>query len=462
MSLYNYTIEYNIFENFDREKIFQYNIMPICKQELFLLVATSNKDLDENEIGKLFKSPVKLIVVDHQELQFEWRYYPFKLKLYQLSKAMQNTLLQKEDSKEIANLIAIILGFTIQNFGSDIHIESLHESMVIRIRIDGILRQFFRFDLSLFATLSSYIKYLANLDIAQRRLPLNSRFSYSIEQHDYDIRVSTLPTIYGESLVLRILNNQDTKKRLDEIGFNENIFNTLKRVLGLKQGLFLVTGPTGSGKTTTLYSMIEEINSLEKKIITIEDPVEYKIEGIMQVNINDDIELSYHTVLKNILRQDPDILLIGEIRDKESLKIAIQASLTGHLVFATLHTNNSIETILRLLDLDAEAYLIAATLQGVLSQRLVRVLCEACKTKVGNRFQASGCKECGYTGYKGRQVIGEILEVTNEIKNFIVGDKNIEQLQKYLDKEEFTSLKQSCQNLVQQGNTSHEECSSKV
>ena len=462
MSLYNYNIEYDIFNNFNREKIFEYNIMPLYYEELFLVVATSDSSLKQEELSLLFNHPVKIVLVPHVELQFEWRYYSIKNKLYFLAKNMSSKFNKKENSKEIVAFIDNLFSFCIENRVSDIHLEAVQSAFLIRLRIDGSLHQFFRFDIQILSIVSSYIKYLANLDISQKRHPLNSRFSKYIKNKTFDIRVSTLPTIFGESIVLRILNNQDTQKRLKDIGFSKNTLEVLNKVLGLKQGLFLVTGPTGSGKTTTLYSMIQELHTLEKKIITIEDPVEYKIQGVMQVNINEDIDLSYQVVLKNILRQDPDILLIGEIRDKESLKIAIQASLTGHLVFATLHTNNSLETIHRLLDLGAEPYLIAATLKGVISQRLVRILCNKCKEKVDAYHIQKGCKSCNYSGYNGRQVVCEILQIDDRLKSFIINKQKDTELKEYLKNINFISLKENCKKLIFDGLTSKEECLNKI
>ena len=462
MSLYNYTIDYEILKTFDRELLFKYNIMPLYYGELFLVVATSNSLASEKEISKIFQYPVKLLYVPHTELQFEWRYFEIKNSLFMLLKKLDNQLKKQEDSKEISIFIEKLLDFAIKNNASDIHIEALNKSVIIRLRIDGVLQQFFRYKIEVFSIISSYVKYLANLDIAQKRIPLNSRFSKYINEKIYDIRVSTLPTIYGESIVLRILNNHDTQKTLEDIGFSNNTLEVLKNILGLKQGLFLVTGPTGSGKTTTLYSMIAKVYSLEKKIITIEDPVEYKIEGVMQVNINEEIDLNYQMVLKNILRQDPDILLIGEIRDVESLKIAIQASLTGHLVLATLHTNNAVESIYRLLDLDAESYLVAATLKGILSQRLVRTLCVECKKEVNQVYQKVGCKHCNYTGYSGRKIISEVLEIDEVLKGLISKEEHINKFENYLKDINFISLEENCKTLIKKGVTTYEEYLNKI
>jgi len=462
MSLYNHTIDYSILKDFNRDLLFEYKIMPLYYGELFLVVATSTSFSSEQKLSEVFNYPVKTIIVPHYELQFEWRYFTIKNKLFSLSKKIANRVNKKEDSKEIISFIEELLSFSIINKASDIHIEALDESVVIRLRIDGVLQQFFRYEIELFSIISSYIKYLANLDIAQKRIPLNSRFSKYINNKIYDIRVSTLPTIYGESIVLRVLNNKDAQKELQNIGFSQTTLEILKNILALKQGLFLVTGPTGSGKTTTLYSMIGEVYSLEKKIITIEDPVEYKIEGVMQVNINEEIDLNYQKVLKNILRQDPDILLIGEIRDKESLKIAIQASLTGHLVFATLHTNNAVESIYRLLDLDAEPYLVATTLKGILSQRLVRVLCKDCKKKEDQSYIKIGCKSCNYTGYQGRRIVSEILQIDNILKGLISKEEHIDKLENYLEDSDFVSLEDNCKKLIKKGLTTYEEYLNKV
>lgn len=347
---------------------------------------------------------------------------------------------------------------------SDIHFESLSESVVIRLRIDGELNQIFRFDGKLFTLISSIIKYFGNLDISQRRIPLNGRFSKNIDGNIYDLRISTMPTIYGESIVLRILDNGNIQKNIEDIGFDEYTLKIVRKTLCLNQGLVLVTGPTGSGKTTSLYSMINSLNTKNKKIITIEDPVEYKLNGVMQVNINDEINLNYELVLKNILRQDPDILLIGEIRDLEALKIAIQASLTGHLVIATLHTNNALETITRLLDLQAEPYLIASTLKMVLSQRLLKLLCPKCKVKNlnGKGFSQKGCESCTFVGYKNRQIVSEVLEIDQKISSLISTNRCIDEIQKHINSTGFRSLNENGITLVKNGLTTLEEYYSKV
>ena len=458
-SLLDYTIDYSIIQTIDKNILYEKKIIPLRLDKVFLLIATSKK-YDTDEFVKIFNQPIKFVYVDISSIEFELKYLDTKLKLYELSyNALKIENINSENSF-IMQFIDTILEFCIDLNGSDIHCECLQDSFIFRFRIDGKLIQFFRFDISLYSMVSSIIKYFGNLDIAQKRLPLNGRFSRYIKKHEYDIRISTMPTIYGESIVLRLLNNNNIKKDLSCIGFDDTILKVIRHNISLTQGLLLVTGPTGSGKTTTLYSILNDLDKTKKKIITIEDPVEYKLDGIIQININEDIDLNYHLVLKNILRQDPDILLIGEIRDKEALKIAIQASLTGHLVIATLHTNSALETITRLLDLEIEPYLLASTLKMVLSQRLVRILCNSCKQKLNNQYHSVGCQECNFTGYKNRHILSEILEIDKTLANLISDNKPSNLLLEYAIKQGFIPIKQHSVKLIKDGLTTKEECDS--
>ncbi len=259
--------------------------------------------------------------------------------------------------------------------------------------------------------MSSFIKLVSKLDITQIRLPQDGRFTREKEKKNYDFRVSIMPIINGESIVIRVLDNINIKKNIEDLGFSNHIYEDLKNITTLKDGLVLISGPTGSGKSTTLYSLIKKFNFETKKIITIEDPVEYKISQIQQIHVNDDIGLGFKTVLKNILRQDPDIILIGEIRDKYSLDIALQASLTGHLVLASIHANNSIETLSRLIDLKADSYLLSTTLKYIISQRLILNICKYCKKNT--------CEKCNFTGFFGRSSLCEVLEVDKVISSMI-------------------------------------------
>lgn len=463
-TLLQHNIDYDLIKNISIDILLEYNIIPLERNELFLLIATSDITQDLKYLISIFSFPIKLTKVSNQDIKFELQHISFKLDLFHLSEKALNFLNSKQDNSYILEFIDTMFTFAICNNVSDIHIECLDESVVIRFRIDGVLNQFFRFRIELYPLLSSIIKFLSNLDISQKRLPLNGRFTKQINNEKYDFRISTVPTIFGESIVIRILDNKNIQKELSEVGFEKNTLNIIKKTIHLTQGLILVTGPTGSGKTTSLYSMLRDLNTKERKIITIEDPVEYKLNGIIQININNDIELDYHTILKNILRQDPDILMIGEIRDTLSLHIALKAALTGHLVIATLHTNNSVETISRLLDLKAEPYLIASTVKIILSQRLLRKLCDHCKSYDEDikSYKSNGCTKCNFTGYYQRQIVSEILEIDKEISKMISKNKNISDILTTAKKNNFTTMQENANKLIKDGITSLSEYHSKI
>lgn len=432
-SLDNYIIDYDLVDKISIDKLKEYQIFPIEESEIFIFVASSIEYKDSNKVFNIFGKPVKFLHIDKKSLEFELHHIYFKKKLYNLAKLSISSFDEKElEHSHITLFCEELFQFAISLDASDIHIETLNDAVIIRFRIDGEMVQFLRVEWELYPILSSIIKLFASLDITLKRLPQDGRFSKVIDTKVYDFRVSTLPTLSGESIVLRILDNQKAYLKLDELGFDDDTYELLNKNIHLHNGMILITGATGSGKTTTIYSILNQLNDKKKKIISIEDPIEYNLDGVMQVNIDEDIGLGFHTVLKNILRQDPDILMIGEIRDAKSLKIAMQASLTGHLVFATLHTNDAIQTINRLLDLEAEPYLVASILRFILSQKLVRVLCEDCKIgyiKDGMKiYKANGCKKCNMTGYKGRTVITEFLEIDQDISTMITKQKDIKDI----------------------------------
>jgi len=456
-SFFEYNIDYSLSYDVPIEVLKQYMILPIKQTSLHILVATSNIDQNLDPIINIFHKPIKFLEVTLNELEYEYRYLKSKQKLFQFASSAIENDISKSENIFIINFLDIILDIAISNNISDIHFESLKDTLVVRLRFDGVLNKFFKFDKKLYSMLSSVIKFLAHLDISQKRLPLNGHFSKDVNNITYDFRISTMPTIYGESIVLRILDNKNIQKKLDSVGFDSEHLDTIYSSLNLTQGLILVTGPTGSGKTTTLYSMLNYLNKDSKKIITIEDPVEYKMDGIMQVNLNPLIDLDYHTVLKNILRQDPDILLIGEIRDSLSAKIAIRAALTGHLVIATLHTNNALETISRLKDLEVDPYLIATTLKLVIAQRLVRNLCNNCKkyNETTKYYDFIGCAKCNLTGYLNRSVVAEILQINKKLAASITKEENI-------GLNHFQTLQDSAKILLENGIISYDEYLSKV
>lgn len=355
---------------------------------------------------------------------------------------------------------------------SDIHLEPFKEFALIRMRVDGILNEINKIPRNVYKSLCTRLKIMANMDIATKLIPLDGKMTENIDGIDYDFRVSSLPTMYGEKLVIRVLYKVERFIDLDSLGFSPDKVLLLKSVLKLSHGMIIVAGPTGSGKSTTLYALLNEINSKTKNIITIEDPIEYNMPGINQVNVNNKAGLIFSIGLRSILRQDPDLIMIGEIRDEETAKIAVRASITGHLVISTLHTNGAMTSISRLIDMGIPSYLVADSLVVVLAQRLVRKLCPHCKVeyKVMNdefahlgfacgekTYSSVGCNKCYETGYKGRTVIYELLEMDSNHRSIIVKSGISDELWKYCNENKTSSLKDSCKTLVLNGTTSIEE-----
>ncbi|MCK5226007.1 MAG: type II secretion system ATPase GspE [Planctomycetes bacterium] len=348
-------------------------------------------------------------------------------------------LKELSESNPVKKLLNLVLLQAIRDKASDIHFEPFEKEYKMRYRIDGVLYEMIPPPRHIAAALSSRIKVMANLDIAERRLPQDGRISLTVQGNSIDLRVSVLPTMFGESIVLRVLDRTQVDLDLEKIGFRQEDLALVHRLIRKPNGIVAVTGPTGSGKTTTLYAALTELNDIERKIITTEDPVEYDIDGLVQIQMRSEIGLTFAKCLRSILRQDPDIILVGEVRDLETAEIAAQASLTGHLVFTTLHTNDAPSSIARLLDLGVEPFLITATLEGIVAQRLVRKICTNCKTpfkptetqlkelsitpddiKGKNIYYGRGCDKCNSTGYKGRMAIFEIMMLNDELRELIM------------------------------------------
>lgn len=356
---------------------------------------------------------------------------------------------EMSEGSPIINLVNMMILRAIRDKASDIHIEPDKKRLRIRYRVDGILYEAMIQKLDNHPAVVSRLKVMANLDIAERRLPQDGRIQVMVEGRTVDLRFSSMPGILGEKVVLRILDKRNAILDLNHLGFSEEALSTVKRFIKRPFGLILVTGPTGSGKTTTLYAAINYLNSLEKNIVTIEDPVEYQMEIINQNQVKDSIGLTFSVILRHTLRQDPDIIMVGEIRDKETAEIAIQASLTGHMVLSTLHTNDSPSAITRLLDMGIEPYLISSSLTGVIAQRLVRTICPKCKvlyypsTTILERYgwkeerhlqlaKGKGCPDCYDSGYKGRMGLYELLEVTEDVQSLILSNPSLEEIRRHL------------------------------
>jgi general secretion pathway protein E len=328
-------------------------------------------------------------------------------------------LLESADDAPVIRMINALLTQALREGASDIHIEPFEQVSVVRFRIDGTLRDVVRPRKAIHASLVSRIKIMAQLDIAEKRLPQDGRITLRIGGKPVDVRVSTLPTGHGERAVLRLLDKEAGKLDLTNLGMSEAVLRQFDHLIAQPHGIVLVTGPTGSGKTTTLYAALSRINAGTTNILTVEDPIEYELEGIGQTQVNQKIEMSFAKALRAILRQDPDVIMIGEIRDLETAQIAVQASLTGHLVLATLHTNDSASAVTRLLDMGIEPFLLSSSLLGVVAQRLVRKLCMHCKRSDGQNWHAVGCEHCGHTGYQGRIGVYELLMTTEDIRSQI-------------------------------------------
>jgi len=445
-NIHNYNIDYSLFEKYDKEFFLENLILPFYEDDIclkFYVCASSNLTTVNEKFSKL----IKYKECEEKDLLFALSFMDIKLELFHLF--LMAISLHNIDEKYIQKFFDILLKYAILSRTSDIHIETYKTQTIFRFRVDGSLKTFFSIDKSFFKLISSYIKLLSNLDITLVRLPQDSRFSMNIENKNYDFRVSTLPTLDSESIVIRILDNKNINKSLDSLGLSSHILSSVKNALNFTQGLVLVTGPTGSGKTTTLYSMLKYLNADEKKIITVEDPVEYKMDSLCQVAVNTKVGLSFEMILKNILRQDPDIIFIGEIRDEFSLSIALQASLTGHLVIASIHANNSVDTISRLFDLKADPFLVSSTLKLILSQRLALSFCKYCNSK--------GCEKCNYTSYYDRTCIAESLKIDEKLSSLIFNKTDLNEIKEHLKVSGFKTMLEDGLIKVQDNITSKEE-----
>ncbi|MDB5934914.1 MAG: gspE, partial [Massilia sp.] len=325
-------------------------------------------------------------------------------------------LLESSDDAPVIRMINALLTQSLREGASDIHIEPFEQTSVVRFRIDGALRDVVRPRKAIHASLISRIKIMSQLDIAEKRLPQDGRITLRVGGKPVDVRVSTLPTGHGERAVLRLLDKEAGRLDLSHLGMSPKLLPQFDRMIGQPHGIVLVTGPTGSGKTTTLYAALSRLNASTTNILTVEDPIEYDLIGVGQTQVNARIDMSFAKALRAILRQDPDVIMIGEIRDLETAQIAVQASLTGHLVLATLHTNDAAAAVTRLLDMGIEPFLLSSSLLGVMAQRLVRKLCTHCKRSDSQYWQAVGCDKCGFSGYQGRVGVYELLETNDQIR----------------------------------------------
>ena len=381
-----------------------------------------------------------------------------------LSRLMQDLpkvedLLESEDDAPIIRMINALLTQAARDNASDIHIEPFETYSMVRFRVDGTLRDVVRPRRELHAALVSRIKIMASLDIAEKRLPQDGRITLRIGGRPMDVRVSTLPTGHGERAVLRLLDKEAGRLDLARLGMSSDLLRRFDNLINQPHGIVLVTGPTGSGKTTTLYAALSRLDSKTTNILTVEDPIEYDLDGVGQTQVNARIDMTFAKALRSILRQDPDVVMIGEIRDVETAQIAVQASLTGHLVLATLHTNDSISAVTRLIDMGIEPFLLSSSLIGIMAQRLVRKLCPSCREEdpVTGKWRAVGCLHCGRSGYQGRTGIYEIVSVDDAMRGLIHQSAGEGELRAAARANGFRSMREDGQRWIDTGITSQDE-----
>jgi type IV pilus assembly protein PilB len=385
-------------------------------------------------------------------------------------------VLDASEDNKVVKLLNLVLLQAIKDRASDIHFEPFEEEFKMRYRIDGVLYEMVPPPRYLGSAITSRVKVMSSLDIAERRLPQDGRVELQVGGKPVDLRVSVLPTMHGESVVMRVLDRSNVELSLDRVGFSARELEHVQQIIRKPNGIVIVTGPTGSGKTTTLYAALAELNDIETKILTAEDPVEYDIDGLCQVQVNSEVGLTFAAALRSFLRQDPDIILVGEIRDLETAQIAVQASLTGHLVFSTLHTNDAPSSIVRLLDLGVESFLLTATIEAIIAQRLTRTICPKCREpftpseeqlmeldlspeEVSGRefFRGKGCDHCHASGYKGRTAIFEIMSMDDGMRDLVMNQASTAVLREESRKRGMTTLRESGLRVIYEGLTTIDE-----
>ncbi|MDX1682963.1 MAG: GspE/PulE family protein, partial [Phycisphaeraceae bacterium] len=385
-------------------------------------------------------------------------------------------LVAAADDNKVKRLVNLVLMQAIKDKASDVHIEPFEDELKLRYRIDGVLYEMVPPPKHLAIAITSRIKVMAGLDIAEHRVPQDGRIELTVGGEPVDLRVAVLPTMFGESVVMRILDRSNVSLDLEKVGLRPDDLDTFRQLIGKPNGIVIVTGPTGSGKTTTLYAALNELNEPEEKILTAEDPVEYDIDGLVQVAINSEVGMTFAAALRSFLRQDPDIILVGETRDYETAKIAVEASLTGHLVFTTLHTNDAPSSIARLLDLGLEPFLLTATVEGICAQRLVRTICSSCKESYtpteeqlmelqltpedlqGRKlYRGKGCDYCNGSGYRGRMGLFEIMTLDDEMRELVMQNASSQLLMEEARKRGMRTLRESGQLALFDGRTTIDE-----
>ncbi len=447
------------------------------ERELLVVVPEGYDPFRVEELRFLKGKNVRLKVVSSEEyaklIQEKLSLESVQVEEEETKEESEDILFQRDDSPAV-RLVNTVLIKASSVSASDIHFEPYEDETIVRIRMDGVLHDYTKIPNSLYHEVVSRIKVMAKLNVAEKRVPQDGKIRVRIGSKDYDIRVSTVPTLHGERVVLRLLEKTGSLLTLNELGLSKEDVEKVKRLAQRPYGIVLVTGPTGAGKSTTLYAMLLHVKNPKKNIITIEDPVEYQVKGISQIQVNPKVGLTFAAGLRSILRQDPDIIMVGEIRDPETAEVAVQAALTGHLVLSTLHTNDAPSAITRLKDMGIEPFLIASSLEGVIAQRLVRKVCEHCKepyepTKEELRelglpeserfvfYRGKGCEHCLGTGYRGRTGIFEVLELDEELKKLINQTQDANEIRKLARKKGFRTMLEDGIDKILKGITTSSE-----
>ncbi len=447
------------------------------ERELLVVVPEGYDPFRVEELRFLKGKNVRLKVVSSEEyaklIQEKLSLESVQVEEEETKEESEDILFQRDDSPAV-RLVNTVLIKASSVSASDIHFEPYEDETIVRIRMDGVLHDYTKIPNSLYQEVVSRIKVMAKLNVAEKRVPQDGKIRVRIGSKDYDIRVSTVPTLHGERVVLRLLEKTGSLLTLNELGLSKEDVEKVKRLAQRPYGIVLVTGPTGAGKSTTLYAMLLHVKNPKKNIITIEDPVEYQVKGISQIQVNPKVGLTFAAGLRSILRQDPDIIMVGEIRDPETAEVAVQAALTGHLVLSTLHTNDAPSAITRLKDMGIEPFLIASSLEGVIAQRLVRKVCEHCKepyepTKEELRelglpeserfvfYRGKGCEHCLGTGYRGRTGIFEVLELDEELKKLINQTQDANEIRKLARKKGFRTMLEDGIDKILKGITTSSE-----
>jgi len=464
----------------------KHSILPVRRENNDLIIAMSDPlNLQAQDDVRIFTGmTVKpLMATSNDVLAFIDRFYSregaekavedFKKEIdFAQIKDSDQDALSDVSNAPVVRLVNSVIQHAIRSRASDIHIEPFDKHLRIRFRVDGELLEIMKSAKAAHAAIVTRIKIMGKMDIAEKRIPQDGRVEMSLDGKDVDLRISILPTVYGEKIVIRLLGRSDLVMTKEQLGFSESNIVLFDGIIKSTNGIILVTGPTGSGKTTTLYAVLKELNKINKNIITVEDPVEYRLEGINQVQVNTKAGLTFANGLRSILRQDPDIIMIGEIRDGETAQIAVRAAITGHLVLSTMHTNDAASTVSRLVDMGVEPYLVSSSVVGVTAQRLLRRICPECKTSYQSDraemevlrlrepitlYRGTGCSNCNHTGYRGRIAIHEIMQVTGQIRDLIDKKASMDHIRNIASKQGTTTLRDNSVELVRKGVTTVEE-----